>query len=405
MLLFIIGPRSFTGEDVAELHIHSSKAVISALYRHLGSMEGLRLAEAGEFTRRAFMNDKLNLAQVEGLADLISAESDSQRRLALSQVTGDLGKQFEGWRQKIITSMAMIEAWIDFSEDELIESGTLSKVKSSIVKLKDSMELQLKRQKVGELVKNGFRITLCGPPNAGKSSILNMLARRDVAIVSPIAGTTRDVLQVNMEVAGHSVIINDTAGLRSASKDIIEVEGMKRAIETSKASDHILFVLDGVEACNSKDPSNWIDQLKLLDPSKVDIILNKVDLLLAPSVESLRELLPVKFRNVGIFQNSCLPESTSSSLLFIEIFSEFIKGKLKDFQVADTLPIIMNERQRIQADIALKYLNDFLNIYSKDIVIGAEYLRQAASAIGRISGHVDTEEILDTLFSTFCIGK
>ena len=393
MVVYFPNPHSFTGEDVAELHIHSAKATIARFYAVLAGLA--RIAEPGEFTRRAFLSGKLDLTQVEGLADLLAAETELQRKFALAQMDGRQSCIFAEWRGEIIRAMAMTEAWIDFSEDELIEDETLANVRSAVTALVERIERQLAQTHIGEIVRSGFRVALCGPPNAGKSSILNMLVRRDAAIVSPVAGTTRDVLQASLDIGGIPVILSDTAGIREAAHDAIEQEGIRRALKTAEQADHVLFVLDGSVA--KTDPT-WIDQLSRLDPAKTSLVLNKVDLLGDVDVAGIRSMLPPDLCDVRIFLNSCsVPDAT-----FIGPFSDLVASRLGE-TATDALPVIVNARQEAHARTAVQHLGE--SLLQRDVVLAAEHLRQAANAIGKITGHIDAEDVLDVLFSTFCIGK
>lgn len=395
MVVFFKGPKSFTGEDVAELHIHSSVAVISTLCRYLGSIAGLRLAEPGEFTRRAFLNGKIGLLQVEGLADLLASETDAQRRLALQQMDGQTGKKFHEWRRELIRAMAMTEAWIDFSEDENIEEDTLLRIREAILELVSDIKGHIQGQQLHEIVRNGMHIALCGPPNSGKSSILNCLVSRDASIVSPIAGTTRDVLQVNLEVEGIPVILYDTAGIRETTDDVIEKEGIKRALQTANSVDYILFAIDASDGTFN----STLQALLQLNPRNLTIILNKIDLKVKTlSPESIRKALPPSHQNVSIIENSCINPRNS----LIRPYLSSLVDQLQ-FQFTKQHSALVTERQRQLAQAALLELQSFL--HETDIVVAAEGLRRAISAIGKISGEVGTEEILDVLFSSFCIGK
>ncbi|KAI7869140.1 tRNA modification GTPase TrmE [Spinellus fusiger] len=227
IVLWFPGPHSFTGEDSVELQIHGGNAVVSSVLNALGTLDSFRMAEQGEFAKRAFDNDKLDLTELEGLADLLNAETEVQRKVALRQVEGGLRIPYEGWREKIIQCMATLEAVIDFGEDEQIEDNVLDQVVTSVVHLRDVMQHHL-NDNVGEMVRSGIQVAIVGPPNAGKSSFLNRLAKREAAIVSDIPGTTRDVVEVMLHLGGYPVIVSDTAGLRD-SEDRIEMEGIRRA--------------------------------------------------------------------------------------------------------------------------------------------------------------------------------
>ena len=405
MVVFFANPHSFTGEDVAELHIHSSKAVISALYAQLSSFEGVRIAEPGEFSRRAFLNSKLDLTQVEGLGDLLAAETDNQRRLALTHLGGRTGAVFTAWRTQIIQAMAMVEAWIDFSEDEAIEADTLLRVRTLVEELRKEIEGQLEQMKYSEIIRHGLQVVLCGPPNAGKSSLLNMLIQRDAAIVSPIAGTTRDVLQVNLQAEGHSLTVWDTAGIRETQHtcDPIEREGIRRALHATSTADFVLFLID---ASSLGQIETWRPPLQQLDANKLAIVLNKTDLSpttnLHQAITRLRELLPTQYVTVPILTNSVV---SGTSNFKHEMLALLYSKCLSDYTTASALPVIVNERQQSHARAAHAALMNVGGTLDNDVVLAAEHLRQAANAIGRITGHIGNEDILDVLFASFCIGK
>lgn len=405
MVVFFSNPHSFTGEDVAELHIHSSQAVISALYAYLSSLDGVRLAEPGEFSRRAFLHSKLDLAQVEGLGDLLAAETESQRRLALRQLGGHTSAVFSRWRAKVIKAMAMVEAWIDFSEDEAIESDTLLAVRAMVEELAREIEDQLEKIKYGEMIRNGLQIALCGPPNAGKSSLLNMLVQRDAAIVSPLAGTTRDILQVSLQAEGHPLTIMDTAGMREAEQtgDPVEVEGIKRALKAAASADLVLFLID---ASTIHHTAAWRPQLMKIAPSKLAIVLNKTDLMpidqLHQSMAALRERLPRDFSSIPVLTNSCVTGTGLRGDLLALLKARFFA----ECTALEALPVVANERQQSHVRHAQESLhNAQASLDGDQVVLAAEHLRQAAHSIGHITGHIGSEDILDVLFSSFCIGK
>lgn len=247
MVVFAKGPHSFTGEDVVEFHIHGGVAIVNAIYNALGSLSFFRPAEAGEFTRRAFENDKLDLTSIEGLADMLNAETEAQRRLALRQAGGEVARGIEGWRKGLIKAMSLVEAVIDFGEDEGIEDGVLEDVHDRIQNTRSEVLAYLSDDRRGEILRNGITVAVFGPPNAGKSSFLNALTRRQAAIVSAIPGTTRDVIEVALDIGGYPIVIADTAGLRE-SKDEVENLGMDTARSRIASADMKICVLDGQDA-------------------------------------------------------------------------------------------------------------------------------------------------------------
>ncbi|XP_024909257.1 5-taurinomethyluridine-[tRNA] synthase subunit GTPB3, mitochondrial [Cynoglossus semilaevis] len=310
LVLWFPGPHSFTGEDSVELHIHGGTAVVTAVLQALGSMSGMRPAEAGEFTRRAFQAGKLDLTEVEGLADLIHAETEAQRRQALRQMSGELGQLYQNWSHRLKQCLAHVEAFIDFSEDELIEDGILSQVDTSVYSLLTEMDQHLKDQRKGERLRSGVQVVIAGATNAGKSSLLNTLCQRPAAIVSPVAGTTRDVVETALDIGGFPVLLSDTAGLRN-SPDAIEREGVRRARERLDQADLTLVVVDCVEL--PRDPRQAAAHLKehlnsvlpTREQRQADrclVVLNKTDLL----PEGERQQLDREVRQVSGLPPVCL---------------------------------------------------------------------------------------------------
>lgn len=348
----------------------------------------LRLAEPGEFTRRAFDNGKLDLSQIEGLADLLAAETQSQAKLALHQLEGNTRRQFEGWRSQIIQSMAMVEAWIDFSEDENIESNTLANVNTRVENLRLELQKHLEASRIAEIGRTGFRIAICGPPNAGKSSLLNRLAKRDAAIVSPIAGTTRDTIQISLQIRGYPVILTDTAGIRSSLEtfDPIELEGIERAHKAAMDADHVLYIVD------SSVPRPDDDAIipEGFDPQKMTLILNKSDLS-SHRTDATR------------FYINCLSDEGIFPLL-AHLDCLLTQATISAAENPD-LPVIIQERHKQHVRQCIEHLEGYSYSINRDVVLAAQYLRYAAHSLGQITGIINPEEILDSLFSTFCIGK
>ena len=269
LVLKFPGPKSFTAEDVVELHVHGSHAVVAAVLQALGSIDGLRSADAGEFTRRAFYAGRMDLTEVEGLADLIEAETAQQRRQALSQMQGGLARQFTAWRDRLLRAVAHVEADIDFPDEDLPD-GVLPAVKNDLADLADAMAEALAGTGIGERIRDGVRIALLGPPNAGKSSLLNRLAQRDVAIVSNLAGTTRDVIELRLDLKGMAVVISDTAGIRD-SQNLIEQEGIRRALAEAERADLCLLLVEAADAEN-------LGELQKFRAKRSALIINKIDL-------------------------------------------------------------------------------------------------------------------------------
>ncbi|SAM02336.1 hypothetical protein [Absidia glauca] len=398
IVLLFEGPNSFTGEDVIELHIHGGNAVIQGVLDALGGLAHFRLAEQGEFARRAFDNDKLDLTELEGLADLLNAETELQRRLALQQAEGGLRQAFDHWREKIIHSMAITEAVIDFGEDENIEDGALDEVVKNIEELRRTIATHLDDRHVGEIIRNGIHVAIVGPPNAGKSSLLNKLAKREAAIVSDIPGTTRDVVEVTMNLGGYPVILSDTAGLRE-SDDRIEMEGVKRAKARVELSDIKICLL----SLTGFDPQQvYIDPIvrQVID-SETFVLLNKQDM--APGV-SASDLSDQIQRETGAKKVWCISCMTGQGMdVFLSDMVQLLKTR---FDQSLASPVLITQaRHRQHLESCLESLDAFLVLPVQDIVLGAEELRQAANALGRITGRIDVENVLDALFGQFCIGK
>jgi len=378
LALWFPAPRSFTGEDVAELHLHGGPAVIAATLAALSVQQGLRLAEPGEFTRRAFDHDKLDLAQVEGIADLIAAETEMQRRQALRQAEGALSRRLETWRTDLARVLARLEAYIDFPDEDLPQQ-LLTSTEHEIGQIADTLGQELAGH-AAERLRDGLTIAILGAPNVGKSSIINRLSQREAAIVSSIAGTTRDVIEVRMDVAGYPVTLADTAGLR-ASADEIEAEGVRRALGRAEHADLKLLVFDG-GSWPGVDP----ETAKLIDDQAICVV-NKADL--------LREPEPVAVEGRAALKLSC-----KTGLGFDAVVGE-IAGRAKGAMSGGE--VLTRARHRAAVEEAKAAL-DRARVAGQ-LELKAEDLRLAVRAIGRIAGRVDVEEVLDLIFKEFCIGK
>jgi tRNA modification GTPase len=384
LVLWFPAPASFTGEDVAEFHLHGGPAVIGAMTRRLGELPDLRPADPGEFTRRAFANGKLDLTEAEGLADLIGAETEQQRALALRQLSGELKVQYERWRGDLVKALAHLEASIDFVDEDL-PPGLTAGIRTRIDHLSAEIGSHLADQRRGEIVRDGFTAVILGAPNVGKSSLLNALARRDVAIVSAIPGTTRDAIEVDLDLGGYAVTLIDTAGLRETA-DEIESEGIKRARAKAASADLRL----GVVAANSVDDSRVSAELSGHDA----IVLNKSDL--AP-----HQTVPASTAHHTIRISAKTGEGIESLLEWLEAQVTARAGS------TDAMPITRARHREALEDAlsALKRAPASLNDEAPSLDLAAEDLRIAARALGRITGRVDVEDLLDVIFKDFCIGK
>ena len=374
LVLFFPGPGSFTGEDVAEFHLHGGPAVVEGVLAALGQVAGLRPAEAGEFTRRAFLNGKLDLTQAEAIADLVAAETSEQRRQALDQAAGALGQIYEGWRARLIAAIAHVEAGIDFADEDLPEDIDRA-ARDALAALAGEIAAHLDDGRRGERLRAGVHLALLGRPNAGKSTLLNLLAGRDAAIVSETAGTTRDVIEVHLDLGGVPVIVADTAGLRD-SADAVEREGVRRA------------------AARADWPDVPADLRALAADGRALVLVNKADL--AP-VETVEDLGPAPVL--------ALSARTGAG---VEVFLSVLTAKVRDLAVAgagaSAAPTRARHRHALEeARTALAAALDGWSTRGPELV--AEDLRLAARAIGRITGRVDVEDLLDVIFAEFCIGK
>jgi len=387
LVLSFKAPASFTGEDVAELHIHGGLAVIDGMLEALSACEGLRFAEAGEFTRRAFANGKLDLTQVEGLADLIESETEAQRKQALRQSEGALGEIYDHWRHKLVACLAHFEAELDFSDEE-IPDDLHNKVRQDVAHLQNQIRSHLKDARRGERLRNGIRLAIIGPPNAGKSSLMNALAQRDAAIVSDIAGTTRDVVEVHLNLGGYPLLVADTAGLRE-STDEIEQEGVRRAEAWAQTADIKLVVLDGTEA-----PDFDTISLKLIDDHTI-VAINKADVMKLP--------MPERIQGTPVL---CLSVKTGQGLsALLDQLTVRVKNLCRS-SADGPAPTRARHREALQR--TEQALDRFLTRDHSSTMgseLEAEDLRLAARELGRITGRVDVEDLLDVIFRDFCIGK
>jgi tRNA modification GTPase len=376
LLLWFPAPASFTGEDVAELHLHGGRAVLTAATSALTHL-GLRVAEPGEFSRRAFENGKLDLTEAEAIADLVDAETAAQRRQALRQMEGALGQLYEGWRHRLTRALAHLEADIDFPEEDL-PGGLSDAVRPVVLTLVDELSAHLADQGRGERLRDGISIAILGAPNAGKSSLMNAIARRDVAIVSNQAGTTRDVIEVQLDLGGYPVLLADTAGLRDAA-DQVESEGIRRALDRAAKADLKLLVFDGL---SDPDPAT----LALADADAL-LVMNKADQPGATPPLSDRPVLQVSAR-------------TGDG---VPALLQALTDEVSRRYAPSGAPALTRARHRAALEECRENLQRALSAPLPELA--AEDVRLAARALGRITGRVDVEELLDVIFRDFCIGK
>ncbi len=382
LVLYFKAPASFTGEDIVEIHSHGSKAVIACLLENLGNIEGFRLAEPGEFSKRAFYNGKMDLTEAEGLADLIDCETREQQKYALRQMNGELKNLYDGWREKLVEILAYLEAYIDFPDEELPDD-LVSRLENTVFKVADEIDGHLRQSSCGERLREGFRVVILGEPNAGKSSLLNALAKREAVIVSDIAGTTRDAVDVYMDINGYPVIFTDTAGLRETQEQI-ERRGIEIAYDKAKNADLVIALLNGEN----------VNLLPFVDIEKeyknnMLYVVNKSDKLSKEQCSFLSDkaytLISAKYQQG------------------IDVLLQKISTRIAEEFTASSGALITRRRYREILNDVFKNLQRF-NLH-KSIELAAEDIRLAARNIGKITGRIEVDEILDKIFGSFCIGK
>lgn len=382
LVLWFPAPRSETGEDLAELHVHGGRAVARAMLHAIGRVSGTRMAEPGEFARRAFENGKIDLTQAEAIADLVDAETEAQARQALRQAGGALANLYEGWRAELIEALALMEAAIDFSDEGDVGDKTAREARVRVEALAETIGRHLDDGRRGEILRDGFHVVIAGAPNVGKSSFLNAMVRREAAIVSEEAGTTRDVIEVRMDLGGLPVVLSDTAGIRETDGKI-EREGIRRTIARARDADLVLWLMDAT-APQQELPLDLAGP----GPQKVLRVLNKIDLV-ASGARDERGWLRLSLQT-----GEGLGEATKA-----------IEAEARAQIGATEAPVITQARHRQQLEACAQALADYLGGALEETELRAEDLRRAATALGRITGRVDVEDVLDQIFGRFCIGK
>jgi tRNA modification GTPase len=381
VMLWFPGPGSATGEDVAEFHVHGGRAVLASLFAALSALDvDLRPAEAGEFTRRAFENGKLDLTEAEGLDDLIHADTDRQRRQALRQLKGLLGDRARDWRAQIVEASALIEAGIDFSDEGDVPAELIAPALAKVARLAGQIEDVLAAQGRSERLRDGLVVAIAGPPNVGKSTLINQLARRDVAIVSPHAGTTRDVIEVQLDLEGFPVTVIDTAGIRETD-DPVEQEGVRRARARAADADLVLWLCDASRGDGS-------GPAEVASTAPVWLVRNKVDLAGAGVASSGSGL------SISASRGDGLSDLTAALVEFA-----------RDFFGAGDQALIGRERHRVLLAQTAVSLRRCIDVVGEGEELAAEELRIATHSLGRLLGRVDVEDILDVIFREFCVGK
>jgi tRNA modification GTPase len=389
VVLWFPGPASATGEDVAEFHVHGGRAVLASLVAALSALEEMRAAEPGEFTRRAFENGKLDLTEAEGLDDLIHADTDRQRRQALRQLKGLLGDRARHWRARIIEASALIEAGIDFSDEGDVSAELLAPARARIVALLGEIQEVLAGQGKAERLRDGLVVAITGPPNVGKSTLINQLARREVAIVSPYAGTTRDVIEVQLDLDGYPVTVIDTAGIRETD-DPVEQEGVRRARTRAEEADLVLWLVDTPDA---KHPHNAATPLWTLR-NKIDLDLPELGVRGSEMEPADRDGYGGAEFEISGARGDGIPGLISALVIFAQDFFGEGEGGL-----------IARRRQRDLLQQTTASLQRCIAMFEQGDEFAAEDLRAAAYALGRLLGRVDVEDILEVIFREFCIGK
>lgn len=382
LVLYFKAPHSFTGEDIVEFQVHGSKAVIASVMGNLSQLEGFRLAEPGEYSKRAFHNGKMDLTEAEGLADLIESETSEQQKYAIRQMEGGLKNLYENWRNNLLQILAHLEAFIDFP-DEDIPSSIMTSMKNNVFKLESAIEQHLNGDSIGERLREGFRVVIVGAPNAGKSSLLNAIVNRDAVIVSDIAGTTRDAIDIHLDLNGYPVMFTDTAGLRETEEEI-EKKGIDIAYSKIEEADLVICLFDA-----SKDDVQVFDKIRKSFKNKALFVANKSDKLTNEHRSNLE-------------RSGCTVISAKNRE-GIESLLSSIGKRIEELFTSNSNLLITRSRYKEALRDTMQNLQAFS--FDKEIELTAEDIRLAARALGKITGRIEVDEILDKIFGDFCIGK
>lgn len=375
LVVFFPAPKSFTGEDVVEIHAHGSVAIANLLFETVLKFHNVRLAEPGEFTKRAFFNGRIGLVEAEGLADLIDAETIAQHDQAIRQSQGELGNLYRSWKEKLLGVLALLEGTIDFADDE-VPSFALPDAISKIEELKTEIKAHLNDQRRGERLRNGIKLGIFGKPNVGKSSLMNLLSQREVSITSAIPGTTRDVLESHLNIGGFPIVLFDTAGIRSATADMVEKAGINKAVELFTQCDVKILLLEAADLNPPAELSQIIDEGTILAVNKADLA--------RPESSNL----------------ICISCKTGEGLN--ELVDQVVR-RAQNFSPPDGEMALTRSRHRKNIELALKHLNAATN--SIQPVLVAEEVRSATNCLKALIGEVSTDEVLGVIFANFCIGK
>lgn len=396
MVTYFKAPFSFTGEDTVEIYTHGSLAISTLMIDAFGSFENARMAEPGEFAKRAFYNNKMDLTSAEGLADLINAQTIMQHKQAIRQAGGELENFYNELRRKLLKISAMLEAYIDFPDEEIPESA-LERARQDIEIVRKKITDHLNDNNRAERLRNGLYLAIIGPPNSGKSSLINYLLKREVAIVSPIAGTTRDVVEAHIDIGGYPLIIQDTAGIRENSDDIIEKEGIKKSLSSASKADILIFM----NAVN--DLTQIVEQDEVLGSQMSSLVKDKENNNEVISLINKIDILPLEKKEKLTLENSDKIYISIKNNIGLDLVIKEIEKKAKQKAGISEAPSITRERHRQQLKKALHALNE-INI-NQDLVLAAEDIRITINSLSNLTGQIKVDEILGEIFSNFCIGK